>query len=261
MPAKYGVGCKLLEKMGWTVTERNMKKRRVSPWEQTEQKTLTGKQPAKTRQGYPGFALGSYRSATVNTTQRQEQDDTPTKIDFLGYVNLAAASFGSSDAERPDPTTFLSQHLPQGSPAYHIERCRELHRIATWRDAMMRRQTVAVDTAPLDVAALLTALPDIQERRGTVNVTGIALRGRSQHEHGNRGGRKEEGNRNSANAYGCCHAAIGETQTEAELFRKAGQKWRGEFPDEAMIKRCHDGTHPSFPVTWRRVPAAAKRGQ
>jgi hypothetical protein len=51
-----------------------------------------------------------------------------------------------------------------------------------------------------------------------------------------------------------------ETQTNVEDFRQAGRKWRGGFPDEALLKRCHDETHPSFPVTWRRVIRATGIG-
>jgi hypothetical protein len=201
--------------------------------------------------------------------QHQEQHDALAMINFLGYVNIAASDAEGlgNDAEhhhspclhveKLDPKTFLSHHLPKGSPAYNIERCTELHRISMWRDAMRRKRTVAVDPAHLNMAALLTALPDIQERRGTINVTSRPLRGRSQHMHGSREGREEEGDRNSTSAYGSCHAAVGETQTEAESFRQAAQKWRGEFSVEALIRRCDDCTHPSFPVTWRRVIRAS----
>ena len=73
--------------------------------------------------------------------------------------------------------------------------------------------------------------------------------------------RGDEEDRNSASAYGSCYmAAEGQTQTEAEAFRKAAQKWRGEFPDKELIRRCHDNTHPSFPVTWRRVIRASGAG-
>jgi hypothetical protein len=74
-------------------------------------------------------------------------------------------------------------------------------------------------------------------------------------------GEKNEGEENPRRATCAIHAIeASETQTDVEDFRQAGRRWRGDFPDEALLKRCHDGTHPSFTVTWRRIIRATGIG-
>lgn len=63
-------------------------------------------------------------------------------------------------------------------------------------------------------------------------------------------GRQEEGE--DPRHAGSVNVAA-ESQTNAEDFRQAGRRWRGSFPDIDLLKKCHDDTHPSFPITWRRM--------
>jgi hypothetical protein len=62
------------------------------------------------------------------------------------------------------------------------------------------------------------------------------------------------GVRKSKHALGamCNVAHVAEAQTEVDAVREAGKRWRGKFPSEQLLKKCHE-THPSFSITWRRV--------
>ena len=167
---KYGVGCDLLKRMGWTVTEAESKQRRAAPYEAAKQRIYKSKHKHQHRKGYPGFSLGSCNVMSIpignaaSTATAVEMED----ITYIGTIDT------ESTAVRKEPASSRGEESPD-----------------------------------------------------------------------------------SASAYGKCHvAAEDSTQTEAEMFRQAAQKWRGEFPDMELIKRCHDCTHPSFPVTWRRVVRA-----
>ena len=233
---KYGIGCDMLERMGWTVTEKNLKPRRAAPWEVANQKKYGSRHKHPLRRGYPGFGLGS-----CNITSTMAQLDTPAtaavEIQDITYIGTINAT--QEKTEQQTTTQRLTSKAGQKRASTRI----------------------AINATEYGAANLLTTLPDIGERAARTEITTRPLRGR--HQSSTRGqrarqadGRGEE-SPNSASACGQCHmAAEGSTQTEAEAFRQASQKWRGEFPDEALIKRCHDCTHPSFPVTWRRVVRA-----
>ena len=260
LEGKYGAGCRMLQNMGWTIQEHTAKTRRQAPWERSDCRHYTSTM-AKKRKGYPGFGLGSCNTTVIAEDTRQHEETHELEdITFLGYVNDARPA--------ATPPKFKPRPAPRSSKAY-------------------KRANIHVNTAEYGAANLITALPDVQERAATLNITTRAMRGRrTQPEHldhlvnrcrelyhiavrrdaaifeKQREGEQQRGeeDRNSASAYACCYAAEGQTQTEPEEFRRAAQKWRGEFPDEALIRRCHDSTHPSFPVTWRRVIRATGIG-
>jgi hypothetical protein len=236
LEAKYGVGCRILEDMGYTIHEKTMKTRRQAPWEDGSHLRYAAKPTKTTPKGYPGFGLGSCN--TIRTTDIDKQRATANTLEevtFVGYV----------DATTTPPSLRNLKPRPTEQPSKEY-----------------KRASITIDTAERGVANLLTAWPGVQEHPTQLQITSRTLRGRRrQREYASIGTRRDERDRISASAYGSCHVTMeGETQTEAEAFRKAAQKWRGEFPDEALIKRCHDSTHPSFPVTWRRVIRATGIG-
>jgi transposase InsO family protein len=187
---KYGIGCDLLKRMGWTVTEIELKQRRAAPWETAKQRIYKSRRRQQHKKGYPGFGLGSCNIASVPTDDTGKAT-TAAEVEDITYVGIVDAAQDAGGQQTPAT-------LPSGGP------------------------TGAATASRKDLA-----------------------------------GSREEESRISASAYGQCYmAAEDSTQTEAEMFRQAAQKWRGEFPDKELIQRCHDCTHPSFPVTWRRVVRA-----
>jgi len=239
LEGKYGVGCRLLEQMGWSVAEHAQSTRRQAPWENEAHRRYTSKTPRRQRKGYPGFGLG-YCNATVitedKTAAEQPKQHELEELTFLGYVNSAQpwAPTAPPRPRRPARRASKRQHETQ----------------------------ITLDAATQGIANLITCMPDMQERPIIAPISSRALRGR-RHQTATRERPEwaDEEDRSSASAYGQCHATVDDqTQTDAESFRQAGQKWRGEFPDADMIRRCHDSTHPSFPVTWRRVIRASGIG-
>ena len=275
---RYGVGCDLLKKMGWKGSE--VSHRRMA-WEERDVAVdAEGAQhirsTKKRKCGGPGLGYGK-----CNVAVQQDYAEAPEQIgdlvdlQYLGTVSSstkfparkphspavramahhthASTMTTASDIKNQVPG---SGSLRQGSP-----KRRERHRIWLRRDAARKQKTVTIDAASMEVAVLLHMLPDIRERLATINVTSRSLRRRAHQRqaviHQTHSamalhepvGERESKPANRAN----CNALCAETQTDVEAFRNAGKLWRGEFPDEALIKRCHDETHSSFPVTWRRV--------
>ncbi len=241
---KYGIGCDLLEKMGWAASEDGIKQRRLSPWEAPMQRTFGAKKNQRQRKGYPGFGLGSCNVALERTLGfTQPATTASTGEDTITYLGCVNAGFASEDRSAT------------------AEQTRKQHKKTHMASRYSKSTHATIRATAPGWANLITTMPDLQERATTVRISTRALRGRRQQRAG--GGREQEEreDRSSASAYGQCYAMMEEqTQTDAESFRQAGQKWRGEFPDEALIRRCHDGTHPSFPVTWRRMVRASGIG-
>jgi hypothetical protein len=165
------------------------------------------------------------------------------------------------------------------------KRHKTLHRKVGRLPRPRRTTTLDIDGRALGAINLITALPDLQEHGRKIQITQTVMRGRrarathEEHKNNTTSHRAENDQRHqregaagnlldevsggeSKHAFSarCNMAHVAETQTDAEAFRKAAQKMRGEFPDEALIRRCHDCTHPSFPVTWRRVVRATGIG-
>ena len=238
LEGEYGKGYEMLQRMGWSVTEHATPTRRLAPWEKDEHRHYASKNPKKRRRGYPGFGLGHCNTTVISGDKETaaagacELED----VTFLGYANAT------------QPVHFTSVRRPK-APARHSRQS-------------YRETQISLNATTHSVANMLTCMPDIQERPSVARIRSRALRGRQQESsERERADRQEERDRSSASAYGCCNAmSERQTQTEAEAFRQAGQKWRGEFPDRQMIERCHDSTHPSFPVTWRRVVRASGVG-
>jgi hypothetical protein len=78
---KYGVGCELLEKMGWTVRELDIRMRRLAPWEDPTQHTFGGKKNKRQHKGYPGFGLGSCNMVSDGAPDIQETSAASVEID------------------------------------------------------------------------------------------------------------------------------------------------------------------------------------
>ena len=142
---------------------------------------------------------------------------------------------------------------------------RKLHRTTK---AIKRATTI--NTAELGAANLVYALADVQERHSQMKVSSKPMRGRCNAQSATTGRHLHKGSVKKTSAasttgdegdprrtFGAfCNATHADTQTNTEDFRQAGRKWRGGFPDEQLIRACHDDTHASFPVTWRRVVRA-----
>lgn len=230
---KYGVGCDLLQRMGWSVTECDLQQRRVAPWELQTQRQYQGKTSRQHRQGYPGFSLGSCNVLSLATLDH-ETASTIVEMEDITYLGTVNATQDATTQLPATPRCVNSQTVQKRA-----------------------RMCVTVIAEECGAASLLPTLPESGSHAAAVLDSTRHFISSSQSARLGQVSSRGEESPNSASACGYCHMAVeASSQTEAELFRQAAQKWRGEFPDEEMIKRCHDSTHPSFPVTWRRVVRA-----
>jgi hypothetical protein len=275
---RYGVGCDLLKKMGWRISEES---HRRMAWEERDvaadaEGAKRGRTKTYPRFGGPGLGYGKCNVMTPqDNADTAEQTAELADLQYLGTVSSSTTFHAhnthsatahattrhthtstmttDSDIENQAPH---SRSLPKAAPGHHIER-----KFLLRRGAVHKQKSITVDTASMEMAALLPTLPDIQERCGNINVTSRSLRRRAHQRQAATHltqpatimqepvGERESKPANRAN----CNTLCVETQTDVDAFRDAGKLWRGGFPDEALIKRCHDETHASFPVTWRRV--------
>jgi hypothetical protein len=230
---RYGQGCHLLERMGWAVSEehhRKMQWETVSSEDEDDQDAQHGKPCATWRPAIKAHLDGKRRpglGATPTKTQPHIGDASRRKTieeqkaviyTYLGIVN-------DEEEEQHQDTT------PSAVPAIPTQQGHTKKRV-TFKEAKAAK---------------------LQARMQAENAAGIS----TTTEGGLQKGEREEDEENPRRAYCAVNAVeASETQTDIEDFRQAGKKMRGEFPDADLIKRCHDDTHPSFPVTWRRVVRA-----
>ena len=246
---RYGKGCQMLEKMGWTVTSENHRKMCWETQQQANQsngQSATSKRPAARRPGI-GFKTDK-RQAEMKMTDKAGlihvtmEEVEAFDCEYLGTVNTISTERWATSSTQSQP--------------HH----------KTHRATKATKHATTINTAELGAANLVYALADIQERHSEMKISSKPMRGR-RNAHSTQTERhlckeKAEGEEDPRRTFGaCCNAThASETQTDVEDFRQAGRKWRGGFPDEALLRRCHDETHPSFPVTWRRVVRATGIG-
>ena len=250
---RYGIGCDLLRQMGWTVTEE---KHRRMDWEANSRQEAS----ATSTRRRPGLGYAAPVRAKSTAKPQATVQAVLAPLEDCEYVGCIHSTMSRTDCER------VSDITSQPTTA----RCAPIHARKHSHDRRHKPKTrrTTIDTTALAVANLVCALPDIQERGSVLHISSKVMRGRRFDQRHNdiehlQGVRREgEGDpRRTFSASGCCNAMhASETQTDVEDFRQAGRKWRGGFPDEALLRRCHDETHPSFPVTWRRVVRATGIG-
>jgi hypothetical protein len=261
----YGVGCDLLEKMGWSVPQES---HRRMEWETqvAGQRGLAWRDGVRKRGGRlvrPGVGLGRCNVTSVaGPLDANGSLVSPElfSLEYLGRVN-ATGTFWT-----PGPAVNAKgRGRTTGCTAVRRLTLTSRHSTRSAR-AAPRGTTTCIDPTALGIADLLGAIPDLRGGCGKMLVHSKCMRGRLRHPSTGRRlpGYLVEGVgvRESKHAFSaCCNVAHAvETQTDVESFREAGRRWRGEFPDAGMIKRCHDDTHPSFTVTWRRVVRATGIG-
>jgi hypothetical protein len=258
---RYGVGCDLLKKMGWNVDQES---HRRMGWEMhSGANQVLGRDGSRKcgRLARPGIGLGRCNAASGATHRRDDGNDMPTSfsLEHLGHIN-ATGTFWPQDTSGNPETDRLMRRTKVRHDLPLLRR--------NPRPAKMSRRSVThpIDAHTLDIAALVGVLPGVRECCGEVRITSRSMRGRRQRP--STKGRSPKHLlervevRESKHAFSarCNVAHAAGTQTCVESFREAGRRWRGEFPDIDMIKRCHDDTHPSFAVTWRRMIRATGVG-
>ena len=257
---RYGVGCDLLKKMGWSL---NQESHRRMGWEKQAEtnKSITFQAGPKGRHGHlggPGLGLGRCNTTSVVDPLDDDGIAAPEhfNLDYLGTVNATKKFW--VDGEDMDGLPAAGRATTKTMTTTPPDRTKPTR--------PPRRAKTTIDATTCGAANLICALPDLQEHGNGVEITCKRMRGRRPRTTATTQKaadlRVEVGVRESRHALGAmCNAAhVAETQTEVDAFREAGKRWRGEFPSEQLLKRCHDETHPSFAVTWRRVIRATGIG-
>jgi hypothetical protein len=231
----YGKGCDLLKRMGWSITGES---HRRMDWEAACDRPAA---PQQRRQGL-GYDARSAKRIKIDSTERSNEDVARLEeCTYLGIIDNGQ----QLRSDRQDTQNHLHHRRKLSSSKKILRRTK----LDLTKNGVVNLITAACTEEVISKRSQRRYGKDLpRERRETA-------RGATKNDIGCDGGDP----RRALGAIGICNAAI-ETQTTVEDFRQAGRRWRGGFPDEELIRRCHDETHPSFPVTWRRVVRATGIG-
>jgi hypothetical protein len=259
---RYGRGFDLVKDMGWSIEGERHRK---MGWEQVEW-GQEGCRPGKEHRGRYGIGYRCQTNQTHTCLGEESSETTPEleDVNYLGTIHLTKAGEIRFDREHDDENgKHPVEHATKRYAAVNMCTRRSKHAfgritnrqttglVNVVRPAGRTQRKTKLNLNECDAARLITATSaaeivskPIDKRHRTELPTGTG---------------EEEDRRRALGAKGTCNQTI-ESQTNVEDFRQAGRLWRGGFPDEELIRRCHDDSHPSFPVTWRRVVRATGIG-
>ncbi len=234
--ARYGVGYDLLKQMGWNVAAEN---HRRMDWE------TTSNTPTAALQRRQGLGYGAKCERRIGSEHNGQPKKTTLGLEECAYLGTVDDGQPQKFDKQGTRQHLQNKHNFSNSSA----RAKKKTKVDLTKGGVVNLITVACAEEVTSRRLRRSNSNDIPHRRR--EATGKAMANDSNAEGGDP--------RRALGAIGTCNPAI-EQQTNTEDFRQAGRRWRGGFPDEQLIRRCHDDTHPSFPVTWRRVIRATGVG-
>ena len=259
---RYGVGCDLLKKMGWSIEQESHRRMGWETQAEGSEHVTFQRGPKKRggRLGGPGLGLGRCNATSVAAPPQDNGSTTAPELsglDYLGTINATTNFWVDGEDTTGNARTTRTKTKTTATM---------LTGRRTAMQSTARQTRRPIDATMRGAVNLVSALPDLQEHNTRLEITSKSIRGRRPRApiaaQTKKHLEKEVGVRESKHAFSatCNMAHAQETQTDVDTFREAGKRWRGEFPNEQLLKRCHDETHPSFPVTWRRVIRATGIG-
>jgi hypothetical protein len=255
---RYGRGCDLLKNMGWNIMNED---HRRPTWEREEEVPVRIHH-RRLGLGYQDGHLQRVRSQVKTQVHNPFRNNISNlaECNYLGVVSeqqLSQAAVRGKKQDSRNKRPYRRMEAPARRTEIDLHTSGAINLLtATYEGAITSRCRRGPhgenlpEGSPKKLIARYHGLHQTALQRGKF----AAIAEKCEYGAGGEGDRMR-----ALGALGTCNSAI-ETQTTAEDFRQAGRRWRGGFPDEELIRRCHDDTHPSFQVTWRRVVRATGIG-